>query len=65
MGYVFLHFPSTCFCDIPITYHVVALSANGCSLGDSWQEPDEWPEDRVSPELNKSNMWQSAGTVDM
>ena len=55
-----IYYTQLVYCGISITYRVVALSANGCSLGDSWQETGEWPEDKVSPELNKS-----AGTVDM
>ena len=46
-------------CDIHITYHVVTLSANGCSLG------DRKPQNEVSPEPKMSNVCQSVGTVGM
>ena len=55
-----IYYKQLVYCGISIIYSVVALSANGCSLGDSWQKIGELLEDKVSPELNKS-----AGTVDM
>jgi hypothetical protein len=36
-----IYYKQLVYCGISIIYSVVALSANGCSLGDSWQKIGE------------------------